>query len=171
MSEEALAELSKAVVANPQVYGPLISSDMKTALIKAQLNEGALDYEKTFAQLQQLRADYAREGVNIYATGQPVLVGWAYHYKDQIFQILVFTALIMVALLIFHFRSWYGVLVPLAGVLVSTTLGHWDNFAVWLQPRSAGSGDSLSNLGAGDVARCSAGRALLCRAGRSERFS
>ena len=123
MSAEALTELSKAVVANPQVYGPLVSSDMKTALIKAQLNEGALDYEKTFAQLQQLRADYAREGINIYATGQPVLVGWAYYYKDQIFQILVFTALIMVTLLIFHFRSWYGVLVPLAGVLVSTTWG------------------------------------------------
>ena len=123
MSTKALTELSKAVVANPQVYGPLISSDMKTALIKAQLNEGALDYEKTFAQLQQLRADYAREGINIYATGQPVLVGWAYYYKDQIFQILVFTALIMVTLLIFHFRSWYGVLVPLAGVLVSTTWG------------------------------------------------
>ena len=123
MIAEALTELSKAVVSNPQVYGPLISSDMKTALIKAQLNEGALDYEKTFAQLQKLRADYAREGINIYATGQPVLVGWAYYYKDQIFQILVFTALIMVTLLIFHFRSWYGVLVPLAGVLVSTTWG------------------------------------------------
>lgn len=123
LSAAALEELSKAVVANPQVYGPLISPDMKTALVKAQLNEGALDYENTFAQLQQLRMDYAREGVEIYATGQPVLVGWAYHYKDQIFQILAFTALIMVALLIFHFRSWYGVLVPLAGVLVSTIWG------------------------------------------------
>ena len=123
LSELELAELSKAVVANPQVYGPLISPDMKTALVKAQLNEGALDYESTFAQLQQLRLDFARDGINIYATGQPVLVGWAYHYKDQIFQILAFTALIMVALLIFHFRSWYGVLVPLAGVLVSTIWG------------------------------------------------
>ena len=123
LSEDGLVALSKAVVANPQVYGPLISPDMRTALVKAQLNEGALDYEKTFAQLQQLRADYAREGVNIYATGQPVLVGWAYHYKDQIFQILAFTALIMVALLIFHFRSLHGVLVPLAGVLVSTIWG------------------------------------------------
>ena len=123
LSDLQLIELSKAIVANPQVYGPLISPDMETALIKAQLNEGSLDYERTFDQLQQLRQEYAREGINIYATGQPVLVGWAYHYKDQIIQILAFTALIMVSLLIFHFRSLHGVLVPLAGVIVSTIWG------------------------------------------------
>ena len=123
MTDTQLAALKKAVVANPQVYGPLVSPDMKTALVKAQLNEGALDYEKTFEQLQKLRVDYARDGVNIYATGQPVLVGWAYFYKNQILQILTFTILIMVGLLIFHFRSLHGVLVPLCGVLVSTTWG------------------------------------------------
>lgn len=120
---DQLIQLKKDVVANPRVYGPLISPDMKTALVKAQLNEGMLDYEETFRQLQELRAEYAHQGVNIYATGQPVLVGWAYYYKNQIFQILAFTALIMLSLLIFHFRTLYGVLVPLGGVLVSTIWG------------------------------------------------
>ncbi len=123
LKDSQLVQLSKNIVANPQVYGPLISPDMKTALVKAQLNEGALDYEETFQQLQLLRQDFAREGINIYATGQPVLVGWAYYYKDQIFQILGFTALIMLSLLIFHFRSLHGVLVPLCGVIVSTIWG------------------------------------------------
>lgn len=123
LTQIQLAQLQKDIVANPRVYGPLISPDMKTALIKAQLNEGELDYEETFRQLQQLRHDFAQVGINIYATGQPVLVGWAYFYKNQIFQILAFTALIMLALLIFHFRSLYGVLVPLAGVIVSTIWG------------------------------------------------
>jgi len=123
LSEADLVQLRKDIVANPRVYGPLISPDMKTALVKAQLNEGALDYEETFHKLQELREEYAREGVNLYATGQPVLVGWAYFYKNQIFQILAFTALIMLALLIFHFRTLYGVLVPLAGVMVSTIWG------------------------------------------------
>ncbi|HIL85640.1 MAG TPA: transporter, partial [Pseudomonadales bacterium] len=77
LTEMDLEQLRKDIVANPRVYGPLVSPDMKTALIKAQLNEGMLDYEETFAKLQQLRDDYAREGVTIYATGQPVLVGWA----------------------------------------------------------------------------------------------
>lgn len=118
-----LEQLRKDIVANPQVYGPLVSPDMKTALVKAQLNEGMLDYEVTFAQLQELRQKYAQNDITIYATGQPVLVGWAYYYKDQIFQILAFTALIMLALLIFHFRTAYGVFIPLAGVLVSTIWG------------------------------------------------
>ena len=123
LSEEQLETLKKEVVANPQVYGPLISPDMKMGLIKAQLNEGQLDYEDTFNQLQDLRSKYEGQGFQIFATGQPVLVGWAYHYKDQIYQILAFTAFIMVALLVWHFRSAYGVLVPLAGVLVSTIWG------------------------------------------------
>ncbi len=123
LSEEELAILRRQIVANPAVYGPLVSPDMKMALVKAQLNEGALDYEVTFEKLQQLREEYAQPGVAIHATGQPVLIGWAYFYKNQIFQILAFTALIMVTLLITHFRTLYGVLVPLAGVLVSTIWG------------------------------------------------
>lgn len=123
LDEQQLATLRQEIVANPTVYGPLVSPDMKMALVKAQLNEGALDYETTFQQLQALRDEFNTPGIAIHATGQPVLVGWAYYYKNQIFQILAFTALIMLALLVFHFRTLYGVLVPLAGVSVSTVWG------------------------------------------------
>lgn len=122
-SEQALQAMRSDVSANPRVYGPLVSPDMKMALVKAQLIEGQLDYEKTFAQLQQLRAEEEQAGVTIYATGQPVLVGWAYTYMEQILQIFIFTVVTMLALLIFHFRKAYGVLIPLGGVLVSTIWG------------------------------------------------
>lgn len=122
-SESELAQMRSDVAANPRVLGPLVSPDFKMALIKAQLIEGKLDYQQTFAQLQQLIQQESRAGVNIYATGQPVLVGWAYTYMDQILQIFIFTLLIMLALLIFHFRRAYGVLIPLGGVLVSTIWG------------------------------------------------
>ena len=123
LGADELAALRKSVVANPIVYGPLISPDMKMALVKAQLNEGALDYEVTFEELQTLREEFKTPGVSIYSTGQPVLIGWAYHYKNQIFQILAFTALIMISLLLLHFRSTYGVLLPLLGVVVSSIWG------------------------------------------------
>ena len=123
LSKDQLAALKKSVVANPIVYGPLISPDMKMALVKAQLNEGALDYEVTFEELQALREEFKTAGISIYATGQPVLIGWAYHYKSQIFRILAFTALIMIALLLVHFRSTYGVMLPLMGVLISSIWG------------------------------------------------
>jgi uncharacterized protein len=122
-SAEQLASMRADVAANPRIYGPLVSPDFKMALIKAQLIEGKLDYEATFAQLQLLREKEARAGMTIYATGQPVLVGWAYTYMEQILQIFIFTVLIMLALLIFHFRKAYGVLIPLGGVMVSTIWG------------------------------------------------
>lgn len=122
-SEDQLAEMKANIAANPRIYGPLVSPDFKMALVKAQLIEGQLDYAGTFEKLQKIREQENVAGINIYATGQPVLVGWAYTYLDQIVQIFFFTILIMLALLIFHFRRAYGVLVPLGGVMVSTIWG------------------------------------------------
>ena len=123
LSAESLATLRQDVIANPLVYGPLVSPDLHMALIKAQLNEGQLDYAKTFEQIQKLRSEEAAPGLRIHVTGQPMLVGWAYQYLDQVIEIFLFTALIMVSLLIFYFRKAYGVLIPLAGVLVSCIWG------------------------------------------------
>ena len=123
LDDAQLAAMKADVVANPRVYGPLVSPDLKVALVKAQLIEGQLDYEKTFAQLQALRQAETRDDVTLYATGQPVLVGWAYTYMEQILQIFVFTVLAMLALLVFHFRKAYGVLIPLGGVMISTIWG------------------------------------------------
>lgn len=123
LSAEKLEAMKAEVVANPRIYGPLISPDLKVALVKAQLIEGQLDYAKTFAQLQALRQSESAEGVSVYATGQPVLVGWAYSYMSQILQIFICTVLIMLALLVFHFRKAYGVLIPLGGVMISTIWG------------------------------------------------
>lgn len=122
-SDVELQLMRENVAANPQVYGPLVAPDFKMALVKAQLIEGQLDYEKTFTQLQKIIREEGQAGVTIYATGQPVLVGWAYTYMEQILQIFIFTILIMLALLVFHFRKAYGVLVPLGGVLISTIWG------------------------------------------------
>ncbi|CAM5259482.1 hypothetical protein SSTU70S_02881 [Stutzerimonas stutzeri] len=55
LSAAQLAAMKADVVANPRVYGPLVSPDLQVALVKAQLIEGQLDYAKTFAQIQALR--------------------------------------------------------------------------------------------------------------------
>lgn len=71
-----LEQMKKDVIANPALYGLLVSPDLKAALIKAQLNESGIDYAATFAALQQVRAEVARDGHHIYVTGNPVLTGW-----------------------------------------------------------------------------------------------
>lgn len=123
LTASELEVLKQDIVANPAVYGPLVSPDMKMALVKAQLNEGQLDYVKTFDAIQAMRDVEGAAGYKIHVTGQPMLVGWAYQYLGQIIEIFLFTALIMVALLIFYFRKAYGVLIPLCAVIVSTIWG------------------------------------------------
>ncbi len=123
LSAGELAQLEKDVMADPRVYGPLVSPDKRMALIKAQLVEGKLDYVATFDQIQAMRAEEADSGFTIHVTGQPMLVGWAYQYLEQIIEIFLFTALIMISLLLFYFRKMYGVLIPLGGVIVSSIWG------------------------------------------------
>ncbi|MCK0511478.1 efflux RND transporter permease subunit [Aromatoleum buckelii] len=121
---EELEALKNDVMANPRVYGLLVSPDLKSALIKAQLNEADdIDYGKTFAELQAVRAREAAEGVRIHATGNPVLIGWVYTYLPQIVQIFLYTLALMVALLVMYFRRLYGVLLPLLGIVVSSIWG------------------------------------------------
>ena len=123
-SDEELAQMRNDVIANPRVYGILISPDMKAAVIKGTLNEGRLDYPAVFAKVQAARtlAD-DMPGVSIYAAGQPVLVGWVHTYLDEVVKIFLMTAAIMIFLLIIYFRRFYGVLVPLAGITISACWG------------------------------------------------
>lgn len=124
LDEAALADLRKDVMANPRVYGLLVSPDLKAALIKAQLNEGdEIDYGRTFAALQALRAAEAADGVSIHATGNPVLIGWVYTYLPQIIQIFLYTLALIVTLLVVYFRRLYGVLLPILGITLSSVWG------------------------------------------------
>jgi len=131
LSQEELDQLRLDVMANPTVYGLLVSPDLKSALIRATFNEGQLDYVEIFRQLgelkesvEQLRATESAPGVHIYATGQPVLMGWVYSYLSQIMQIFFLTLAILLTLLLAYFRTRiYGILLPLVGVLISATWG------------------------------------------------
>jgi predicted RND superfamily exporter protein len=122
-SDAELQVMANEVVANPRVYGLLVSPDLKSALIRGTLNEGALDYEKVFLQLQEIRDEELVPGVHIHATGNPVLVGWVSSYVDQIVQIFLYTILIMLGLLIVYFRKLYGILLPLFGLILTSIWG------------------------------------------------
>ena len=114
-----LEQLKKDVIANPTMYGLLVSPDLKAALIKAQLNESDIDYKATFDALMKVRNDLSVPGHKIYVTGNPVLTGWVYTYVNQIVEILAWTLLLLAALLIVYFRRFYGIAPPLLGIALS----------------------------------------------------
>lgn len=125
-----LAQLRKDVMANPQVYGLLVSPDLKAALIRGQLNEGAIDYAATFAALQKVRASVTVPGHRVYVTGNPVLTGWVYTYLNQIVGIMFWTLALLAGLLVLYFRRLYGIALPLLGISMSSTWGL--GFMAWL---------------------------------------
>ena len=122
-SDAELATMRSDVLGSANVYGVLVSPDMKAALIKGTLNEGALDYGKVFTQLQAIRKKEAAPGIRIYATGHPVLVGWVDSYSTQILEIFLYTLLIVLVILIVYTRRLYGVLLPMFGMAVTSAWG------------------------------------------------
>ncbi len=133
-----LEQLKKDVIANPTIYGLLVSPDMKAALIKAQLNEGDIDYPTTFAVLQEVRKTLAKPGHQIYVTGNPVLTGWVYTYLNQIVEIMAWTLALLATLLIVYFRRFYGIALPLLGIALSSIwgLGFMAAMGINLEPLS-----------------------------------
>lgn len=122
-SADELAQMQRDVIANPNLFGLMVSPDFKAALIKAQLNESELDYVETFATLQKVRDTLARDGHKVHVTGNPVLTGWVYTYLDQIVQILAWTLALLATLLIVYFRRLYGIALPLLGIALSSIWG------------------------------------------------
>lgn len=122
-TEEELEKIKRDVVSSTRVFGLLVSPDLKSALIKGTLNEGQLDYGKVFDELQKLRDSEAAPGVRIYATGHPVLAGWVDSYSPQILQIFLYTILIVLAILVVYSRRFYGVLLPLIGMVLTSIWG------------------------------------------------
>ncbi len=133
-----LEQMKNDVIANPTIYGLLVSPDMKAALIKAQLNEGDIDYPKTFAALQEVRETLATSGHHIYVTGNPVLTGWVYTYLNQIVEILAYTLALLATLLILYFQRFYGIALPLLGIALSSIwgLGFMAMMGINLEPLS-----------------------------------
>jgi predicted RND superfamily exporter protein len=106
----------------PNVRVFLISRDDQSTLVLATFIESGLDYGKTFDYLQKL-VDGARDAHHeVYMAGQPVLIGWVYHYERQMIGIFAVTLLVLIATLTLYMRNLVGVLAP---IITSATAGVW----------------------------------------------
>lgn len=120
---EQLEQLRKDVRGDPRVYGVLVSPNLKAAMIRGRLTNSEIDYAANFAALQKVREEISVPGYRVYATGNPVLIGWVYTYFGQIIGILFSTLVLLAVLLLLYFRRFYGVALPLLGIALSTVWG------------------------------------------------
>ncbi|MGH8505050.1 MAG: efflux RND transporter permease subunit [Stenotrophobium sp.] len=107
---------------SPGVRNFLVSGDYKSTLINATFIESRLDYGKTFDFIQNLKQKAADSNHEIYVAGQPMLIGWVYHYEDQELLIFGVTLLALVLALMLYMRNVVGVVTP---IVMSTTAAIW----------------------------------------------
>ena len=111
----------------PYIYGRLVSTDQKGALITAGFVTDRLagreSFMAVFDWVQQIRLDVEDDNHEIYVSGVPILMGWILKHAMEIVFFLMLTIGMIFALLWAYFRRWHGVFIPFIAALATAIWG------------------------------------------------
>ncbi len=119
-----LAALRQQVLADERYRGTLVSADGTSALLLVRISPGSRP-EDVVAAIEQA-ADASSLADRVTLSGSPALMKFVRDWMtDDLLLLLPLVVLVLVLVLLVSFRSWYGVLLPLSGVLLALvwTLG------------------------------------------------
>jgi len=119
-SEFALLE--KKIKMNPNIYGTMVSQDMRSTLIQVDF-ESSADTSVIFQELQKLKSRYEDSSTRIHIAGRPVLEGWLNYYLPSMLKILLLSLGVISIVLFLTFRSKRGVILPLIDSSMATLWG------------------------------------------------
>ncbi|OPY73650.1 MAG: Membrane protein YdfJ [Syntrophorhabdus sp. PtaU1.Bin058] len=121
---EEMEVLKKNIFSNPAYNGTLVSKDGTGTIILTEFKEN-ISYERAFQLLQKLKKDYADNQTSIHITGYPMLMGWIYSLKPQMYKIFGISVIGIAVILFLVFRNFLGIISPLvnAGILTIWGLG------------------------------------------------
>jgi len=119
---EGMARLEQRIRLNPNVFGPMVSKDMKSTLIQVDFDaEAGTAY--IFDELRELKRRYEDENTAVHIAGRPMLEGWLNHYLPSMLKILALSLLVISIVLFLTFRSKRGVILPLVDSSMATLWG------------------------------------------------
>jgi len=121
-TREEMEYFKDKVLNNPNVYGKMVSKDLRSTLIYVDF-ESRAKTSYIFDSLQGLKKEYEDENTRIYIAGRPVLEGWLNFYLPRMFKILIFSFLVISVILYLTFRSKRGVVLPLLDSSMATLWG------------------------------------------------
>ena len=123
-TDRDMALLKENIFSNPAYNGTLVSRDGTGALLLTEFKEN-ISYEKAFDLLQKLRKDYSDANTSIHITGYPMLMGWIYSLKPQMYRVFAISIFAIALVLVIIFRNFPGMISPLvnAGILTIWGLG------------------------------------------------
>jgi len=119
-----LAALRRQVLGDERYRGTLVSEDGTSALLLARLSPGSRQEDVVSAIERAAESSSLAKEVTL--SGSPALMKYVRDWMaDDLLLLLPLVVLVLVLVLAVSFRSWYGVLLPLAAVLLALvwTLG------------------------------------------------
>ncbi len=122
-TQEELESLKERVYSNEGVRGVYVSTDDKAALISAGFWEEGLDLDNLFKEMQMIKSEADDANNTLYITGYPMLYAWIAHYIPQLYNVFIVTAVVMLILLWWYFRSFMGIFIPMISAIVSAVWG------------------------------------------------
>lgn len=119
---EKMDGFKKRVVSNPNVYGKMVSKDLRSTLIQVDF-ESDIKTSYIFNALKEIKKRYEDGNTTIYIAGRPILEGWLNFYLPRMFNILIVSFIIISTVLYLTFRSKRGVILPLIDSSTATLWG------------------------------------------------
>jgi len=120
---QAMGLLKKHIFSNPAYNGTLVSRDGSAALLLTEFKEN-ISYERSFILLRKLVNDYSDEDTSVHIVGFPMLMGWIYSLKAQMYTVFLISIIGMIVVLILIFYgNILGMIVVMANALILTVWG------------------------------------------------
>jgi hypothetical protein len=121
--QDDLEFLRQKVYATEGVRGFFVSPDDKATLITAGFWEESVDLQGMFRKVQEIVEREQDENTKIYVTGPPILYAYVVQALPQMGWIFAATAVTIVLLLWFYFRTFQGVWIPTFSGMMSAVWG------------------------------------------------
>lgn len=122
LSVQEMDLLKENIFSSPAYNGSLVSRDGTAVLLLTEFKEN-ISYERVFSLLQKLDKDYTDGETSVHIIGFPMLMGWIYSLKDQMYTVFVISIILMILVLSIIFRNFLGMIAPMANALILTIWG------------------------------------------------
>jgi predicted RND superfamily exporter protein len=96
-----------------RLKGRMVSMDMKSALISAEIYESGVDYHSVYTQLNDIRETYSDDNISIHINGFAMVMGFVNDALPKMFGLFLFSAAITFFILWRCFRSIRLAILPL----------------------------------------------------------
>ena len=121
-NKEEMELLKTNIFSNPSYNGTLVSEDGTAALILTQIKDN-IPYDRVFDVFQNVRSEYTDKETSIHIVVYPMLMGWIYSHKAQMYMVFGVSVALIVFILFAVFRNIVGMITPFAMLAVCTGLG------------------------------------------------